>query len=91
MLVLVFGFVLVRVDRAVVVFVRVLVLGRIRVFVLVIVIGVAVLVGVLHAVSMLVRMFVLVSHGGRIRAAGYGRPAARNPADGPEDRPPEIE
>lgn len=76
MLVLVFGFVLVRVlvHRSVVVRVRMLV-RRVVVLVLVVVIAVAVLVRVLDAVRVLVRMLVLVSHGQEIRAALRGRPA----------------
>jgi hypothetical protein len=66
-LVLVFGFVLVvvLVHRSVVVRVRLFVRRGVLVLVLVIVIAVAVLVRVLDAVGVLVRMPVLVSHGGR--------------------------
>ncbi len=61
MLGLVFGCVVVRVHRAVVV----LVLGLILVLVLVVVVAVTVLVRVLHTVGMPVRMPVLLSHGVR--------------------------
>ena len=66
-LVLVFGFVLVRVgvNGAVAVLVRMLVSGGLLVFVLMVVIGVPVFVRMLHAVRMVVRMLVLVGHGVR--------------------------
>ncbi len=74
MLVVVFGVVLVRVrvHRALVVRVRMLVSGGLIVLVLMVVIGVSVLVRVLYAVRMLVRVLVLVRHGSRFgpQAAG---------------------
>ena len=80
MLVLVFGFVLVRVGvlRAVIVGVRMLVTGRLRVFVLMIVVRVPVCVRVLHTVRVFVGMLVLFSHAARFVPADTGAlPRAR--------------